>query len=433
MTKNILKNLIVCTTLCFLLAGCGDGDEPKTNDPGAPVVVNRFYPTAGGVGTEILITGRNFSEDRAQISVTLGDRKLPIVNCDMNNIMVVVPKKLGSGNLTVQVGKHEAVSTLEKFTYNFSAVVTTLAGSGEAGYVDGSASEAMFCFDDTPELYRKGSICVDAECNVYVGDIMNYCIRKITPDGEVTTFAGLGGVPGRVDGSGSSARFALMYGMDCDSEGNIYVATADDKTLRRVTPAGVVSTVATANFQIWSVGVARTTNTVWVGDYYGGVYRWDGGNDFTRIGDDMAIGIVAAPNGDVYVSTFDTYQIIRYKATSDGWAREVFAGSGEAGYEDGPLLEAKFASPRGLAMDSAGDIYIAGNGGYPGNADESIRRIDLQAAEVITIAGGGAGGYVNANGTDAAFNGPQDLTIDRNGAIYVFDKMNNVVRKIVYE
>mgnify|MGYP006922379431 CR=1 FL=1 len=92
-----------------------------------------------------------------------------------------VPPKLGDGELTITIANREPVRTIEKFTYSFSAVVTTLAGSanGEPGYQDGVGSEALFFFDaakaEPAEDWKKGSVCVDDDGNVYVGDCVNYC------------------------------------------------------------------------------------------------------------------------------------------------------------------------------------------------------------------------------------------------------------------
>lgn len=104
-----------------LFSSCKDDDG---HDAGSPVVVNRFYPTSGSAGTEILITGKNFSENPEDISVTLGNIPLKVLNCSMNNILAIVPPKLGDGELTITIANREPVRTIEKFTYSFSAVVT---------------------------------------------------------------------------------------------------------------------------------------------------------------------------------------------------------------------------------------------------------------------------------------------------------------------
>ena len=93
-----------------LFSSCKDDDG---HDAGSPVVVNRFYPTSGSAGTEILITGKNFSENPEDISVTLGNIPLKVLNCSMNNILAIVPPKLGDGELTITIANREPVRTID--------------------------------------------------------------------------------------------------------------------------------------------------------------------------------------------------------------------------------------------------------------------------------------------------------------------------------
>src|SRR5205085_975301 len=114
---------------------------------------------------------------------------------------------------------------------------TTLAGqAGNTGSDDGTGSAARF--------YDPGSAARKSSGNVYVADTDNYTIRKITPAGVVTTLAGLAGSSGSDDGTGSAARFYGPSGVATDSSGNVYVADAGNQTIRKITPAGVVTTLA---------------------------------------------------------------------------------------------------------------------------------------------------------------------------------------------
>ena len=118
------------------------------------------------------------------------------------------------------------------------------------------------------------------------------------------------------------------------------------------------------------------------------------------------------------------------------WQRSVVAGNTEQAYVNGSFNEARFSFPGGLDIGPDGNIYIAGNGAYGGdsnNADQSIRVLDLQNQVVRTVAGSSLSGYNDANGSAATFSGPEDVAVDKNGLIYVLDRKNNVVRKIVYE
>ena len=130
-------------------------------------------------------------------------------------------------------------------------VVTTLAGlAGSSGSADGTGSAARF--------YDPYGVAVDSAGNVYVADYRNHTIRKVTPGGVVTTLAGLAGSSGSADGTGSAARFYYPYGVAVDSAGNVYVADTCNNTIRKVTPGGVVTTLAgVAGYPVGGVELRR--------------------------------------------------------------------------------------------------------------------------------------------------------------------------------
>ncbi len=436
MKQNIIQYLALALLIgsISLFGSCKDDTG---HDADSPVVVNRFYPTSGSAGTEILITGRNFSENPEDISVTLGTIPLKVLNCNMNSIMAVVPPKLGDGVLTITIANREPVRTIESFTYSFSAVVTTLAGSpdGEPGYQDGNGDEALFFFDgakgDPAEDWRKGSVCVDDEGNVYVGDCVNYCVRKITPNGTVTTFAGLAGNKGCIDGTGVQARFNGLYGMDCDAEGNIFLTDVFEWKIRKITLDGVVTTLGSTDFEPWMLAVDKRCGDIYVSSN-SGIYKWTAEGS-TQIATGNFRGLVLDKEGNLYGTDQIQHAIVKFKAGT--WETENVVGKGTSGYLSGSFEDALFTYPCDLAIDSDGNIYVAGNGVWDGgeNLDQSIRLLDMTNRVVRLVAGGTQAGYVDANGSSAAFSGPQDLAVDKNGIIYVYDKKNNAIRKIVYE
>src|SRR5207249_4424137 len=199
---------------------------------------------------------------------------------------------------------------------------TNLAGlPGGPGSVDGTAGAARF-------NYPSG-VAVDSAGNVYVADSGNSTIRKITPDGAVTTLAGRAGQSGRADGTGSAARFNEPSGVAVDSAGNLYVAEFLNSTIRKITPTGVVTTLAFVIFNPFSVAV----------DCAGGVYVAD-----TL---DHTIGKVT-PGGSVTTLAGSPGQI----GNEDGIGTAARFGAGGVG----PYFD---HGPYGVAADCAGNVQVA--------------------------------------------------------------------------
>jgi hypothetical protein len=285
---------------------------------------------------------------------------------------------------------------------------TTLAGYPGFGSADGIGSAAEFNFPI--------GVAVDRAGNVYVADSSNHTIRKITPAGLVSTLAGFAGSFGSKDGTGSAALFYFPAGLAMDSSGNIYVADADNETIRKIAPAGtnwMVSTIA---------GNPSLTNGL--GTPIGG--SADGAGTNAQFF--LPQGVAVDGAGNVYVA--DTYNSTIRKIAPAGtnWVVSTIAGqAGNRGSADGTGTNAQFFLPQGVAVDGAGNLYVADTENY------IIRKIAPAGANwvVSTIAGqAGNSGSDDGTGTNAKFRWPASITVDSAGNLYVADAFNDTIRKI---
>lgn len=337
--------------------------------------------------------------------------------------------------------------TIRKITP--AGVVTTLAGmADQAGSVDGTGSAARFAF--------PSGVAVDSQNNIYVADGHNHAIRKIAPGGVVTTFAGLLGHSGSADGTGSAARFFYPSALALDGAGNLYVSDSENQTIRKITPAGIVTTVAGSVGNIGSIdgtgSAARFAEPQGVtADDAGNAYVADTFNNTIRkINPDRVVttmagvpagedggavdgtGITArfqVPSGvavdtarNAYVA--DTWNHTIRKITPFGEVTTLAGLAGFSGSDDGTGSGARFNIPEGVAVDTVGNVYIADT------QNDTIRKITPEGI-VSTLAGlAGSFGYADGIGSAARFDHPKALAMDNAGSVYVADTGNDVIRKI---
>lgn len=422
-----------CLLLLFTLGACKK-DSSFKHQAGQPMTIASFTPETGGRTTQILITGSNFSTNLEEISVFINGNRLPVVGANGDQIMAVVPRKCGSGKVKVKIGT-DSVESTATFHYIFTRTVSTFAGSGVAGFANGQGTEAQFNFSGA-NWYRSGGLVLDDDLNLYVADPGNHCIRKVDSTGMVTTFAGSPGNSGHAEGIGTAARFSLPYSIAIDNNRNLYVADPANWDIRKITPDGNAVSYAWAPVSPWAVAVDNRTGYVYyTGTDAGNIYEVPAAFTSNTIGWGFSYpaGIAVGSNGDIYVSCNGDHTI--RKMTAGSWTSSIIAGqAGVAGYQDGPGAAAKFANPWYLAVDRQDNIYLAANGTWNGatdSPDQSIRFIEAGTWAVNTFAGSGTAGYIDAIGKAAAFSAPTGVAVDKNGTVYVMDKNNNRIRKIV--
>jgi len=288
-------------------------------------------------------------------------------------------------------------------------VVTVFAGDPSiSGSADGNGASAKFKW--------IAGLATDSAGNVYVADSGSNTIRKITPNGFVTTLTGTAGFNGSVDGTGTAARFGLWYtvnsnysdytgqlgsfylGMATDSGGNLYVVDAGNSTVRKITPDAVVTTLA------GSVGEQFGTMD---GIGTAAHFRWPRGVAVDRM-------------NNLYIVDDNSIR----KITPDAVVTTIAGTFSAIGSEDGFGVGARFNHPFDIAVDGAGNLYVTDSGNH------TIRKI-TPTANVTTFAGGaGAPGNADGVGVAARFFLPRGLGIDSTGNLYVFDSGNYTIRKI---
>jgi hypothetical protein len=280
----------------------------------------------------------------------------------------------------------------------YSRIIAGHGGSG--GYLgDGGPATAAFLRDPY-------DVAISRSGNIYIAEYTNHVIRKINPAGIITTVAGNHTMGYTGDGGpATNASIFFPWGIAVDSFENLYIAD-DNNVIRRVSSGGIISTIAGGGLSL-ADGVPATNaalyNPVSVEvDMYGNVYIADGGH--AKIRKVSTVGIIT-----------------------------TYAGNGSTGFsgDGGPATAAMIRGPRGLRFDAAGNLFFADYG--------NMRARKVSSSGIITtiagngyFAGPGVGGYSGDGGpaTNAALNGPGGIGIDGRGNIYISDMMNGALRRV---
>lgn len=266
-----------------------------------------------------------------------------------------------------------------------AGVVSTFVGNGTAALVNGTGTAAS--------IYGPNDIARDGSGNFYISDRGNHVVRKVTPAGVVTTLAGAG-VRGYAEGTGTAAKFNAPAGISVDGSGNVYIVDEGNYRIRKITPAGVVSTLAGGvNTSVDGTGTAA--------GFYG------------------MKGLVIDASGNLYLAEYNASKI---RKITPGGVVTTLAGSGTAGTVNGTGTSAGFYFPMGLSLDASGNIYVT-------QLDNRIRKV-TPAGVVTTIAGTGASGVDNGPPLQATFNGTEGILWMPNGDLYIGDSQNHQIRKM---
>jgi len=323
-----------------------------------------------------------------------------------------------AGNLYVA---DQASATVRKVSPQ--GAVQTLAGlPGQTGNVDGSGLVARF--------QNPTGIAVDAAGNVFVTD--GGAIRKIGPTGVVSLLAGAQGALGLVDATGAAARFSGPSDLAVDGSGNVIVADSYNNAIRKVTPAGVVTTLATTCGGVslaFPEGVTvDAANNLYISHQGGGSHRvckltpTGSATQFGAGSLNWPRGLTVDVSGNIYVA--DSFNEVIRRITPSNVVSTVAGGVVQRGYVDAAAASARFRRPSGVVRDASGNLFVADE------ENNSIRRISTAGA-VSTFAGLGPDfGNVDGTGSAARFSAPIASVADAQGNVYTIDSFSYTVRKV---
>jgi len=296
-----------------------------------------------------------------------------------------------NGNVLIADMRNNAVREVTP-----TGTVSTLFGTpAKIDAIDARGSQARF---DNPE-----GVVVSTSGYVYVADTSNMTIRRIAPDGTVTTYAGTPGTPGYKDGPANSALFALPAAVAVDTDETLYVADYANCAIRKITPDGTVSTLASNPSSLGIPSYCSFNTQPFSGP----------------------TGIALDPNKNVLVADPGNDYIV--KVTPSGTVSILAGQFNVPGSTDGPVRNALFNWPFGIAVDGQGNVYVADT------ANHTIRAISPQGM-VTTLAGvAGKDGSVDGAGSGALLSRPSSLAIDPTGAIYFPDYDFATIRSVTPE
>ena len=282
-----------------------------------------------------------------------------------------------------------------------TGTVTTLAGSPEVepGSADGTGAAAQFS--------SPSGMASDGAGNLFVVDSYNHTIRKVViATGAVSTFAGSPGNMGNTDGTGAAARFIYPSDMASDGAGNLFVVDGDyypiqHRTIRKVVIAtGAVTTLA------GSQGSGRIVDGTGTAAQFSSLS-----------------GMTSDGTGNLFVGDLYT---IRRVVIATGEVTTLAGSPGEMGSVDGTGADARFCSPRGVASDGAGNLFVADY------FNDTIRKVVIATGAVTTLAGSPRNpGSADGTGADARFSSPSSMASDGAGNLFVVDEYNHTIRKVV--
>jgi hypothetical protein len=414
--NNIPATVISATTKMIVVkvpANAGTGEvKIDVNDQLTSIAefkeqnlgVAQISPDNGMDGDVITVTGVGFSNNPAENTVSFNGTNATVTSATGTELKVTVPSGVSTGQINVTVGTLSAKGPV----FNRAGVMTLAGGPGNT------------------DLQALNGITVDSKGNVFVATGNN--IKKITPAGVVTLFAGSTS-SGNVDGAPADARFNYISGLAIDVNDDIYVSDQFNSRVRKVTPAGIVSTAGTFSSPM-SIASDPLGN-IYLGQMYGGVSIFNkvtgaATKPANSLYESAAFIAPLSPTNFFYAADYDYYTVFRF---SNNLKSYYIATGNQWGYMDGTYATAQFNNFSGLAVTRDGNtIYALNNGALRRATDNTVTTLVGQSVNGFPPAGFVDGGFSNAR-----FSRPKNICLDRDGNLYVADVGNNAVRKVFFK
>ncbi len=432
MTKTFwfLKNgVLFILFILSICVGCKDNDSSTpVYNPKIPIVCNEFLPDSGGVGTQLIIAGENFGSDTSLVRVSVNGKNARVIGVNDTQIYAVVPRRADIGPVTVSIGlgdEKQSFTFDKNFEYRFSQMVSTLCGhtknDGSSEVVNGTIEEAW--------LVEPRTLTIDNEGDIYLIE-NNRGLRVISQTrNEVTSpFRGSGGMSNPVMLAFSRNQDTLFITNEGGGDNSVGVFTTTRENgfmnARELLKQRQTSDVAVNPIDGMIFYAAKPG---------GSVFRYDMTTKTstlaTTLGDNNFISIAFSRDGrTLFLMGADTHAVYKSKYNPTTKTLEnptIFAGTQwQSGYVDGVGQAARFNLPFQGCTDEDGNLYVAEL------INHTIRKITPDGV-VSTYAGiGGEKGYLDGKPSQAKFNEPMGVAIDKDGTLYVADTKNHRVRMI---
>jgi len=452
---NVISGVKFCAGMYDTLSSTIIGAGPYAYNWSNGSKSDTTFATIAGTYS-LTVTDVNGCTNKANVALTTNSVPVLTISSDIVGGAIACGKAdtltanaTGNGSFNYNwntTGTNDTVMVIDPAS-TAGGIVTTIAGNGNGGFVNGNGSNAKF--------YYPTGVASDKLGNLYITEQGNYDVRKIAVStGAVTTLAGNNTLYGYADATGSNASFEYPYGIVADGNGNVYITDHYANTVRKIeTATGVVTTIAGsagASGSTDGIGSAALFNSpagiaydgagnLYVADMNnnairkivissGSVTTFAGGNS----GETDGVGTTATfygPNGVAYDGSGNLYVVDEY----GGVIRKIVLSSASvftvAGtpfsyqFSDGVGANAHFYYPTGITYDGVGNVYISDINNY------RIRKMSLANYSVTTVAGG-TSGSANGTGPNAQFSNPNGLTIDGLGNLFVADVNNQEIREI---